>query len=239
MMPEAVPFNKSSGPEPPVLPAGQPKMSTENDPPSSPTPDAIPDGDTAPAAAAVIPEPEPLPESRVGAQAKALAFLIALATAAILFWPKPDPNTAPSVKLRDAEGRKVVLTKTFEPVTLVHFWATWCIPCRREMPALADLERKLGGKEFEVVAVNIDTRNLDKPKTWLKEVGITNLAYYADPEAQVFQDLKSVGLAFGMPATVLIDPKGCEIAYLAGPAEWGSDDAVKLVRAALTPTVSQ
>jgi len=83
------------------------------------------------------------------------------------------------------------------------------------------------------VAVNIDTRNLDKPKTWLQEVGVNKLGYYADPSVKVFQDLKAVGKAFGMPTTLLVDRNGCELATLAGPAEWASDDAVTLVTAAL------
>jgi thiol-disulfide isomerase/thioredoxin len=100
------------------------------------------------------------------------------------------------------------------------------------MPALDALQAKLGSDSFEVVAVNIDTRNLDKPKTWLQEVGITKLGYYADPSAKVFQDLKAIGKAFGMPTTLLVDPQGCELGALAGPAEWASDDAVKLIEAA-------
>ena len=84
-----------------------------------------------------------------------------------------------------------------------------------------------------MVAVNIDTRNLDKPKAFLKDVGVSKLAYYADPEAKVFQDLKAIGRAFGMPTTLLVDPHGCEIGTIAGPAEWASDDAVKLIQAAL------
>jgi hypothetical protein len=100
------------------------------------------------------------------------------------------------------------------------------------MPALDALQGKLGSDTFEVVAVNIDTRNLDKPKTWLQEVGITKLGYYADPSAKVFQDLKAIGKAFGMPTTLLVDAHGCELGTLAGPAEWASDDAVKLIEAA-------
>jgi thiol-disulfide isomerase/thioredoxin len=100
------------------------------------------------------------------------------------------------------------------------------------MPALDALQAKLGSDRFEVVAVNIDTRNPDKPKAWLQEVGITKLGYYADPSAKVFQDLKAIGKAFGMPTTLLIDPQGCELGALAGPAEWASDDAVKLIEAA-------
>jgi hypothetical protein len=101
------------------------------------------------------------------------------------------------------------------------------------MPALDALQDKLGGPNFEVVAVNIDTREPDKPRTWLKEVDVTKLAYYADPTGKVFQDLKLIGKAFGMPTTLLIDPRGCEIGTVAGPAEWASEDALKLVRAAL------
>jgi hypothetical protein len=84
-----------------------------------------------------------------------------------------------------------------------------------------------------VVAVNIDTRNPDKPKAWLKEAGVSKLSYFSDPSAKVFQNLKAAGKAFGMPTTVLVAPHGCEIATLAGPAEWASDDALKLVRAAI------
>ena len=73
--------------------------------------------------------------------------------------------------------------------------------------------------------INIDTRDPDKPKDWLKDVGVNTLAYYADNSAKVFQDLKAIGKAFGMPTTLIVDPNGCELATLAGPAEWASDDA--------------
>jgi hypothetical protein len=101
------------------------------------------------------------------------------------------------------------------------------------MPALDRLQAALGGLDFEVVAVNIDTRNVDKPKAWLKEAGVGRLAYYSDPEAKVFHDLRRVGKAVGMPTTLLVDPEGCELALINGPAEWASEDALKLVRAAL------
>ena len=81
---------------------------------------------------------------------------------------------------------------------LLNLWATWCVPCRKEMPALEALELKLGGPAFEVVAVNIDTRDPGKPRAWLKEVGIGRLGYYSDPSARVFQDLKIAGRAAGM-----------------------------------------
>jgi thiol-disulfide isomerase/thioredoxin len=145
-----------------------------------------------------------------------------------------DPSRRlPDLAFRDATGAERRLADWRGRTVLLNLWATWCVPCRKEMPALEALESKLGGPGFEVVAVNIDTRDGDKPRAWLKEVGIDRLAYYADPTAKVFQDLKIMGRAAGMPTTLLVDPAGCEIGTVAGPAEWASEDAVKLVTAAL------
>ena len=143
------------------------------------------------------------------------------------------PLRLPDLTFRDGSGSERHLTEWRGRTVLLNLWATWCIPCRKEMPALDALEAKLGGPQFEVVSINIDTRDADKPRAWLKDVGITRLGYYADATAKVFQGLKLVGRAIGMPTTVLLDPQGCEIGTIAGPAEWASEDALKLVRAAL------
>jgi thiol-disulfide isomerase/thioredoxin len=143
------------------------------------------------------------------------------------------PKTLPSLAFKDASGADKTLADWRGRTVLLNLWATWCVPCRKEMPALDALQAKLGGADFEVVSINIDTRDVEKPRTWLKEVGIAKLGYYADNSAKVFQDLKAVGKAFGMPTTLLVDRNGCELATLAGPAEWASDDAVTLVTAAL------
>jgi thiol-disulfide isomerase/thioredoxin len=144
-----------------------------------------------------------------------------------------NPIKVPDLTFQDAGGATKTLADWRGRTVLFNLWATWCVPCRKEMPALDSLQAKLGGEAFQVVAVNIDTRNLEKPRAWLKEVGIEQLGYFADPSAKVFQELKAAGKAFGMPTTLLIDPSGCEIATLAGPAEWASEDAVKLLEAAL------
>jgi len=143
------------------------------------------------------------------------------------------PKALPVLTFKDGEGAAKSLADWRGRTLLLNLWATWCVPCRKEMPALDALQGKLGGPDFEVVSINIDTRDLDKPKAWLKEVGIGKLAYYADNSAKVFQDLKVIGKAFGMPTTLIVDANGCELATLAGPAEWASDDAVKLIAAAL------
>jgi len=139
----------------------------------------------------------------------------------------------PGLAFQDATGKSLTLGDWRGRTVLLNLWATWCVPCRKEMPALDALQQKLGSPDFEVVAVNIDTRDPDKPKAFLKELGISKLAYYADPSAKTFQDLKEIGRAFGMPTTMLVDKQGCELGTIAGPAEWASDDAVKLIQAAL------
>jgi thiol-disulfide isomerase/thioredoxin len=144
-----------------------------------------------------------------------------------------EPQRLPDLAFTDATGARKTLADWRGRTVLLNLWATWCVPCRKEMPALNELQAKLGGPQFEVVAVNIDTRDPEKPKAWLKEVGIDGLAYYADPSAKVFQELKTIGKALGMPTTLLIDSAGCEIGTLAGPAEWASEDAIKLIHAAL------
>jgi thiol-disulfide isomerase/thioredoxin len=152
-----------------------------------------------------------------------------VAAVAIANVPKPLPALA----FQDGNGASKTLADWRGRTVLFNLWATWCVPCRKEMPALDALQGRLGGPEFEVVSVNIDTRNLDKPKAWLDEVGVKRLDYFADSSAKVFQDLKAIGKAFGMPTTLIVDPNGCELATLAGPAEWASDDAIRLVTAAL------
>jgi thiol-disulfide isomerase/thioredoxin len=143
------------------------------------------------------------------------------------------PFLVPDVAFKDAAGHDRKLADWRGRTVLLNLWATWCVPCRKEMPALDKLERDLGGPGFEVVAVNIDTRDAEKPLAFLRDVGVTHLAYYSDDSAHVYEDLKSAGKAFGMPTTILVDRAGCEIGNMAGPAEWSSPDGVKLVSAAI------
>ncbi len=139
----------------------------------------------------------------------------------------------PDLTFQDASGATRKLSEWRGKLVLLNLWATWCVPCRREMPALDGLQAKLGGEQFDVVAVNIDTRDPDKPKTFMKDAGISTLTYFSDDKARVFQELKAIGRAIGMPTSVLIDTRGCEIGTMAGPAEWSSDDGVALIKAAL------
>jgi thiol-disulfide isomerase/thioredoxin len=143
------------------------------------------------------------------------------------------PRLLPELKFANAEGKPVTLADFRGKVTLLNLWATWCVPCRKEMPALDALEGKLGGADFAVVAINLDTGDRTKPKKFLSDIGVKHLAYFEDPTTDVFQDLKRYGRSIiGLPATVLIGRDGCELGVLPGPAEWSSEDALKLIRAA-------
>jgi len=143
------------------------------------------------------------------------------------------PKPAPSVSFQGPNGQLLTLSDFKGRAVLVNLWATWCVPCREEMPALDKLQAALGGPDFEVVAVNVDTRDPNKPKEWLHENGIGKLAYYADPQAKILQVLQRTGHVVGLPTTILVDAQGCEIAVLKGPADWASDEAIQLMRAAL------
>ncbi|MDR6305031.1 thiol-disulfide isomerase/thioredoxin [Nitrobacter vulgaris] len=145
------------------------------------------------------------------------------------------PRQMPDLAFMDGDGQPRKLSDWQGKTVLVNLWATWCVPCRTEMPALDRLQGKLGSDKFAVVAINIDTRDSDKPKAFLKEANLTHLGNFHDDKASVFQALKSVGMAVGMPTSVLIDGHGCEIGNMAGPAEWDSPDAIKLIEASLAP----
>ncbi|MGU3495194.1 thiol:disulfide interchange protein TlpA [Xanthobacteraceae bacterium A53D] len=142
------------------------------------------------------------------------------------------PRRMPDLTFADAAGKPVTLDDFKGQTLLINLWATWCVPCRKEMPALDQLETAMGGPDFKVVAINLDTRDPKKPHAFLNEIGVKSLAFYADPETKSFQALRTVGRGFGLPTTLLVDGKGCEIGFLAGPAEWHSEEAQELIRQA-------
>jgi thiol-disulfide isomerase/thioredoxin len=142
-----------------------------------------------------------------------------------------NPKPAVDISFADADGKKLTLADFKGRNVLLNLWATWCVPCRAEMPALDRLQAKMGGADFQVVAVNIDTSRLDRPKAFLAEAGVKNLGHYADSSADSFEALKVAGKALGLPTSLLIGSDGCELAVMAGPAQWDSGDAAKLVTA--------
>ncbi len=129
-----------------------------------------------------------------------------------------DPNGG-TFTLEDFEGKHV----------LVNFWATWCAPCRKEMPQLSELQAEFGGDTFEVVTIATGRNPLPAIDRFFLEIGVDNLPRYLDPQSRLARDMAVLGL----PITVILDEEGNEIARMRGDAEWNSDSA-KAVIGALT-----
>jgi thiol-disulfide isomerase/thioredoxin len=150
------------------------------------------------------------------------AFRVASSPASMaeLSFKRPDGS---AVTMADFAGRTVLL----------NLWATWCVPCRAEMPALDRLEAAAGSDSFTVVPVSLDTGTPDKPRQFLEDTGIRSLGLYVDPELGLMDAMRRMGLSRGLPTTVLVDGKGCQLGVMEGPAEWDSPDARALIEAAL------
>ncbi|SKA18563.1 thiol:disulfide interchange protein TlpA [Consotaella salsifontis] len=145
--------------------------------------------------------------------------------------PIAEPFDASSLSFTDADGKDVTLASFTGKALLLNIWATWCVPCREEMPALDALEAAKGGPAFAVVPVNVDLGKLDKPRAFYEETALKSLPLYHDATMGIFNQLKTRGLALGLPISLLVDDKGCARAAINGPAEWASPDAIALVDA--------
>jgi thiol-disulfide isomerase/thioredoxin len=134
---------------------------------------------------------------------------------------------------QDASGKPVTLKDFAGKTLLVNFWASWCIPCRAEMPELDALAKKYDSPDFMVLPVNLDIgeSGIEKAKAFLAQAGVTNLPLYADPSLKALDRLKDNAVALGLPATLLLDRKACEVAVLQGPAKWNSPDGENVIKA--------
>ena len=142
-----------------------------------------------------------------------------------------EPHRAIDIAFQRDDGDKLTLSDFHGRPILLNLWATWCAPCRAEMPALDRLQAAKGGPGFEVVAVNVDTARLEKRGAFLDGVGVKTLTRYADPSGDVFESLRKAGKALGLPVTLVIDKNGCEVGSVEGGVKWDSAQAEALVQA--------
>lgn len=140
---------------------------------------------------------------------------------------RKDRPDLPDISFEDDAGGPRTLKDWRGKLVLLNLWATWCAPCREEMPALDKLHAELGGEKFEVLTLSLDRGGIKKPRKFYEDEGIRNLKLYVEPTNKQASKLKIIG----MPTTILISPEGKEIGRLTGPAEWDSADAVKLLNA--------
>jgi thiol-disulfide isomerase/thioredoxin len=140
------------------------------------------------------------------------------------------PHPATALSFIGTEGQKLALADFKGRALVVNLWATWCAPCRAEMPALDKLQAAAGGPNFEVVTVNVDTARVERAGKFLDEIGVSHLSRYADHTGDSFETLRLAGKALGLPTSLLIDPEGCEVGVVAGPANWASPEALAAVK---------
>lgn len=138
----------------------------------------------------------------------------------------PAATSDAAFDLADGAG-KGTLADYRGKYVLVNFWATWCAPCRKEMPQLDALQKEFGGDDFEVLTIASGRNSPEGIKKFFAEAGVTSLPRHQDPK----QALASQMGIFGLPITVLVDPEGREIARLRGDADWSSDSAKSIIKA--------
>ena len=156
--------------------------------------------------------------------------LSAAATGSVASMSASSPPTSlAGLSFNGPDGKPLKLADFKGKTVLMNLWATWCAPCRAEMPELDALQKQKGGPGFQVVAVNADTGGDEKPRKFLSETGATTLTYYSDHTMALFNDLKDRGLALGLPVTLLIDKDGCLMTHMNGPAAWASTEAESFI----------
>ncbi|HEV7254181.1 MAG TPA: TlpA disulfide reductase family protein [Mesorhizobium sp.] len=174
-------------------------------------------------------------DAACAAKAEQGKAITATATGQVAALMAADPPVSlADVRFEAPDGKPLAIEDFGGKVLLVNLWATWCAPCRAEMPALDQLQREKGGAGFEVVAINtMEQGGPEKPNKFLDEIGVSALARYRDSSRDLFEALKARGLALGLPATFLLDREGCLLALMNGPAEWSSPDAFRVIDVAI------
>lgn len=137
-----------------------------------------------------------------------------------------SPWQVPELKFMNRKNREITLEAFRGSYVLLNIWATWCAPCREEMPALDRLQEKMGGPDFHVLPLSIDEANPSVIRRFYDDLGIKFLYVYQDPTGKVFWKLKFSGI----PATILVDKNGKGIAYVVGPVEWDSEEVIDEIR---------
>lgn len=141
------------------------------------------------------------------------------------------PRSLNPISFTDVESSDLDLSHWRGKFVLLNIWATWCAPCREEMPTLDNLQRQLGGKNFEVVALSIDQAGVPAIQKFYTKIGIKHLAIYVDQTMKASTDLQT----YGIPTTLLISPEGHEPGRLVGPATWDNPEMLTFLRRIVNP----
>ena len=139
------------------------------------------------------------------------------------FHSVPEPRS--EVSFTDPDGGVHTLADYEGKIVVLNFWATWCAPCRKEMPSLDNLQTQLGGDDFAVVTIATSRNPMPAITRFFEEEGVTNLPILLDPQGTMAADFG----AFGLPVTVILNREGQEIARLTGDAEWDTESAISIL----------
>lgn len=141
---------------------------------------------------------------------------------------------APPLRLERIDGRFIDLQSLRRKVVLLSFWATWCPPCRRELPLLERLQQILGPRDFEVVAISVDREGKSAVSAFLERAGVKRLHPFLDPNGRVgvrtAEDGVSPFVLYGMPINYVIDRQGRSAGYITGEIDWTSDEGLAFLR---------
>ena len=149
------------------------------------------------------------------------------------FRPLEEPLDLKEIAFVDVDQNPKSLADWQGKLVLFNLWATWCPPCREEMPYFEELQVKKADDNFAVIPVSIDLGDATKPRRFYDETGLKELPFFHDNTMEAFQILKRKAVALGMPTTLLVDHNGCGLGVLNGPAHWASSDAIALIDAAI------
>jgi len=133
---------------------------------------------------------------------------------------------APLTRILAEDGSRFDLSRFSGRYVLLNFWATWCLPCVRELPSLQRLQFALGGQGFRVVALSVDDTDIAVPGEFMRQHGLQDLGVYLD----VTDAATDTFPLYGLPITYLIDRKGAVIGYITGAVEWDSPAAIAFLR---------
>lgn len=128
------------------------------------------------------------------------------------------PRSVPPLHFQNAAGQALTLDHFRGRVVLVNLWATWCTPCRKEMPTLDQLQARLGGRAFQVVAISQDRLGLPAVNQFYQTVGVQHLQRYTDVNGRNLDTWEAPGIPFSM----LIDRQGQAIGFAVGARDWDS-----------------
>ena len=134
------------------------------------------------------------------------------------------PKKVTNVTFKDSNLQDVDLSNNKGKIMVLNFWATWCAPCKKEMPSLEKLAQDL--PQIDVYPINMEPPNKLRVRDWLQDIGVVSLNTYFDPQLDLAKKFKLIG----MPTTVLLDKNGNEFGRIMGEFNFDDKNFINLLK---------